>query len=168
MWAQDRAIGESAERWKSTAGRPCPKPYGWEQVALLDQLRANPTEHDRGQDLIICEGVTDTVALMDAMHQHPQTSMTTAVGLVGGNLKREWVPLFAGLDLVVITDNDQAGAAKRTKIATQLAGTANTITHLHPPSGHNDLAEWRHAPGDRFRPQFVDALADALDTTGPL
>lgn len=140
-----------------------PGPFGMERLALLDELATNATEFDNGSDLFIVEGVSDTVALTDALVRHEQTAMTVAVGLVGGQIKREWRRFFADRCVFVVADNDPGGLAARQRLRTGLTGVAADVLDVFVPLAHNDIAAWRLVSGEDFAESFVRAVVAALE-----
>lgn len=171
IFAQDRSTAADAGKWRwlSPKERTVPGPFGLE--AQRDQaaaITANPTEFDAGNDLFVTEGLTDCVALTDGCHDADPGDLTLAVGLIGGTVKHGWERFFAGSDLFVVFDNDDAGRAKRDHLHGRLEKHAASITHVYVPDPFKDVAEWRKAVGNEFRGQLIDAVAHAIDTEGAL
>lgn len=154
---------EKAHRWRSTTGVRVPGPFGMERIRLLDELAARPTEFDSGSDLFLVEGVSDCVAMTDGLAHHEATSMTVVLGLVGGQLKRDWYRYCRDRFVFVITDNDASGLGHRQRLRSQLDGTAAGVVDVFVPDAHNDVADWRLAAGDRFASELVGAVADSLE-----
>lgn len=95
---------------------------------------------------------------------------------------------FAGADVVILPDNDEAGERHRDLVASKLAPVARRVRYLNlpglPPKG--DVVEWLEAGGTvsalydlvqaeakepdttpRFRPQLMSILWEDMDRAGP-
>jgi DNA primase len=122
---QDRALESARLRWLSARGTtPCP--YEADRLVLAGE---------RGH-VVVCEGLSDVAALVN-IYEEP-----AVVGIPGvGGFKRAWAPAFAGLDVWVIADRDEAGDQLRARIDRALASVAS-VHHVLVPQPYSDLDEW--------------------------
>ncbi len=84
-----------------------------------------------GGPLVVCEGATDTAALL-SLGLCAVGRADCATGL------RFLRPLCAGRDVVIVGDNDDAGRHG----ASQLAGSLDNARVVFPPDGIKDAREW--------------------------
>ncbi len=84
-----------------------------------------------GEKWLVVEGVKDAAALWAIGYQH-------TAGLPGSFLKAEFAPLFAGCEVVIIPDRDNAGDAGSVKSAAALAGHTTTTRLAILPAEHRD------------------------------
>lgn len=113
---QDRATWDASrsDRWDSPAGRPLPP---WNVTAL---------EADDVTAAVICEGPADGITADLALSG---LAGPAVVGIPGVNGWRdEWAPMFAGLLVVLVADNDDAGRKFRDRITPQLSEVAQVRT----------------------------------------
>jgi DNA primase len=77
----------------------------------------------QAETVFICEGETDAITLLDAgVEQQPKTLI---IALPGASFHVDrWASLFAGKNVVIATDADEAGV----KAAEQLACTLSPVT----------------------------------------
>jgi 5S rRNA maturation endonuclease (ribonuclease M5) len=80
----------------------------------------------------LTEGETDAITLIDCgIEDDGATSRTVAVGMQGATLNiQPWSFLFAGKDVIISTDYDEAGRKAAQKIETALSDVALSICHL--------------------------------------
>jgi 5S rRNA maturation endonuclease (ribonuclease M5) len=83
----------------------------------------------QAQTVYLCEGETDAITLIDCGME--EDGSTVVVGLQGATLNIEpWSFLFAGKDVIISTDYDEAGRKAAAKIETALCDVALSISHL--------------------------------------
>lgn len=94
-WWQDRALGPSPRRWNSPRGATS-LPYNL------------PALEDRGiRAVVVCEGPGDTITATRALRNDPGI---VAIGIPGASSWRDdYARLLGGLDVVIASDNDEAG-----------------------------------------------------------
>ncbi len=96
---------------------------GARELVVPEKLRAR---------VYICEGEWDAVALNWLLLRSNEEGVV--VGVPGaGTFKDAWVPLFAGRDVVVLYDNDDAGKAGELTVLSKLTGTVNRLQFVHWP-----------------------------------
>ena len=105
--------------------------------------------------LLICEGPTDTAALLDMGFNRVvgRPSCTGGVGLVVELVKR-WQPPGA----VIVADGDQPGRRGAMALASVLVLYVSAIRIIQPPTGIKDARAWLRAGGSH---QDVQAAIDA-------
>lgn len=147
-WHQDRRIGEGSPKWLSSPDR-IPWPY---RADLVASARSDGA-------LIVCEGPSDVVAML---HGLPDENV---IGIPGSNtFKPEWAAGLAGLELIVITDNDAAGENLRKTLNSLNGENGTTVHNLYVPAGLNDVDEWRRTDLDGFPDAFHEVL-EAYEAT---
>lgn len=93
--------------------------------------------------LLICEGPTDTAAMLDLGFD--------AVGRASCLSNVEQMPAFAaGRDVVVVADGDAAGIRGATKMATALQSHCPSVCVIRPPDGIKDARAWKIAGATRM------------------
>jgi len=117
--------------------------------------------------VIVCEGETDAVCLLDAGLE--SDADVAVVAIPGASCWRpEWHPLLHGRDVLVATDADEAGEKAAARIMAALAGVAARVARLHPLAllpqdrrgeGAKDIGD---AHERRGRGELRAALADAI------
>lgn len=100
-----------------------------------------------GETVILCEGVKDAAML------HALGYFT--IGLPGKSLKKEWLPLFKGVHVVLCLDNDAAGIAETPKLAKKLAPIAASVRVVTLPAS-GDVRDNIATAGEQ-------AVRDAID-----
>ena len=108
--------------------------------------------------VLVCEGITDTAAVVDA---RPRAPVVGAPGTRG--LKAEWVEQFQGRAVVVIGDNDPAGQHFASKTAELLSPVVRRVDTLQVPPQYDDLADWRRVAGSQFGWELDRAVAAILE-----
>lgn len=98
-----------------------------------------PTGLVPADQLLVCEGQTDTAAMLDlgfAAIGRPgcRSTVATCVALA----KRLAVP-----QVVVVADADGVGRAGAAELAAALAVTCHDVRKIYPPDGTKDVREWR-------------------------
>ena len=124
---QDRATSSTARpKWVAPAGRPLPP---WNVAAL---------EAEDVAAVILCEGPADAMAATLALRDAPGV---VALGIPGADgWCTSWAEMLSGLLVVVVTDEDDAGAKLRADLHRDLSGHAARVVDLHLSTA-NDLAE---------------------------
>lgn len=137
---QARRLDNSQElRWLGAKDTPLP-------IYNLPALEADDITH-----AVICEGPADTITAALACSTLPGWA---CVGVAGAQSWRdEWAQLFAGLSVVIATDNDAAGEKLSARISASLGGVASLIVAACPTA--NDL-------GDMAKAQSIEAVRELL------
>lgn len=137
---QARRLDNSQElRWLGAKDTPLP-------IYNLPALEADDITH-----AVICEGPADTITAALACSTLPGWA---CVGVAGAQSWRdEWAQLFAGLSVVIATDNDAAGEKLSARITASLGGVASLIVAACPTA--NDL-------GDMAKAQSIEAVRELL------
>lgn len=79
----------------------------------------------------VTEGESDAISLLDAGAE--ASTDGAVVAIPGASCWRpEWKPLFAGRDVVVVTDADEAGEKAARRILAELAAVAARVVRLNP------------------------------------
>lgn len=94
-----------------------------------------------GKTVFIVEGEKDALTLVDW-----ELAATTNSGGAQG-FKPEFVPTFAGADVVICADADEAGQKRVDDIAKMLRGTAARVRAIRDWGGPKDVTDWRDAGG---------------------
>lgn len=147
---QDRQLGGRTPKWLNPPG-PIPCPYEADRIARA---------HEVGE-LIVCEGIADTVALLS---NYPDAAVIGCPG--AGTFKRHWAKALTGLSVFVVADNDAAGAAMRERMS-ELVGPVADVRHALVPEPHHDLDDWRRAAGEAWPDEIAAALAVASSEWAP-
>jgi len=83
----------------------------------------------------LCEGEWDAIALRWLLKKAEVKAKVVVLGIPGAStFKDEWGPLFAGRDVVVAYDADQAGMEGAAKVSDKLKGVARRLRWLHWPA----------------------------------
>ena len=137
---QARRLDNSQElRWLGAKDTPLP-------IYNLPALEADEITH-----AVICEGPADTITAALACSTLPGWA---CVGVAGAQSWRdEWAELFAGLSVIIATDNDAAGEKLSARITASLGGVASLIVAACPTA--NDL-------GDMAKAQSIEAVRELL------
>jgi 5S rRNA maturation endonuclease (ribonuclease M5) len=150
---QDRAVDDTKPKFVAAPGRKL--------VLYADDLEAAIDHAAAVRSAMLVEGPPDAVALA---HAFPTGAVFALPGAEHHRNVR-MAEVFAGLDVIVAMDNDQAGEKARTVIAGDLAAVGCRVAHLRCPEGCNDLDDWRRAcdaDDDLWRTEMYVAL-DALE-----
>jgi DNA primase len=111
-----------------------------------DGLFSPSTAQDGAVPLHICEGVTDTAAMLDM-------GFPNAVGrpsCTGGiKLLAEYVGQRRPSEVVIVSDGDEPGRRGADQLAGVLAAYTPAIRVITPPGGIKDAREWLRAGGSR-------------------
>lgn len=123
--------------------------------------------------VIVCEGETDAVCLLDAGLE--SDADVAVVAIPGASCWRpEWHPLLHGRDVLVATDADEAGEKAAARITAALAGVAARVARLHPLAllpedrrgeGAKDIGDAHERRGrEELRAALAAAIPAALDS----
>lgn len=108
--------------------------------------------------VLVCEGITDTAAVIDARPRAP------VVGVPGTRgMKKEWAEQFRGRTVMVIGDNDPAGQQFASKTAELLSPVVRRVDTLAVPSQYEDVADWRRMAGSQFGWELDRGIAAILE-----
>lgn len=91
-------------------------------------------EETAHQDVWLCEGLWDKMAAEDIVGDKP----IAVYGFPGSSFKLTWCAAFAGKDVTIFTDNDQAGQKILGMIKTKFAEApkkASSLKHIEWPKG---------------------------------
>ncbi len=161
--AQDRRLVDHDDRdkWLTAPGGTAL----FYNVSAFDHAEQWATEGTEGS-LIVVEGVTDTIALLDRFGlDYPVAGVPGASTLgTSGSPPSDSAKWFINgaepFTVLVIGDNDQAGRKFRARIAELHQGP---LSHIFVPEPFNDVGEWVARAGDQFAEQWTDALAEGED-----
>ncbi len=132
---QDRALRNARPKWLSPKGG-VPILYEADRLARASEVG----------EVLLVEGVSDAVALVEAF-ENP-----AVVGVPGaGGLQERWAPAFGGLRAFVVGDNDRSGAQLRMSADRLLTGVASAVVQVFVPEEHHDVDDWRRACDSRER-----------------
>ena len=138
-WQARRLDNAKELRWLGAKDTPLP-------LYNLPALDADDLTH-----AVICEGPADTITAALALSTLPGWA---CVGVAGATSWRdEWAQFFAGLEVVIATDNDAAGEKLSARIAESLGGVASLIVAACPVG--NDLT-------DMAKAQSLEAVRELL------
>jgi DNA primase len=95
-----------------------------------------------GQPLLVCEGPTDTAALLDLGFEGVvgRPSCTGGVRLLTELVKRRQRP-----EVVIVADGDEPGRRGAAHLASVLLGYAPAVRVISPPAGVKDARAWRQS-----------------------
>lgn len=153
-WQARRLDNASAKKWLAPLGGALP----------LYNLRALDPQDITAA--VVCEGPADTVTAWLATRD---IAGLAVVGVPGAQSWRaEWAAYFEGLTVVIAGDNDNAGAAFTTKVATDLRASASLLVAACPPEGVNDLTDMAKVRGlDAVRELLTKALPVSVPKSAP-
>lgn len=116
-------------RWQDQDGT---RRIAWAYGSNGELWRADRLEAAAVRQVVICEGETDAISLLDAGEE---TDGAVAVVAVPGAScwRAEWGAALAGRDVVVATDADAAGEKAAARILEALAGVAARAVRVNPP-----------------------------------
>lgn len=102
----------------------------------------SPAKLHRDGPLLVCEGPTDTAAMLDLGYD--------AVGRASCLSNIEQMPTFAaGRDVVVVADGDGVGLRGAAKMAAALKPHCPSVCVIRPPEGIKDARAWKIAGATR-------------------
>lgn len=134
-WWQDRALGPSSIRWLSPSG-----------VASIP-YNLPALEDEKIRAVVICEGPGDTITATRALRNSPGI---VAIGIPGANSwKDNYAPLLGGLEVIIATDNDEAGE--------QLA---NSISRVVPSARRAELTA--HDLTDQALEEGIESVRESI------
>src|SRR5262249_36771310 len=118
-------------------------PYRWQELLKYPDAT-----------IFICEGEKDTNRVANLGH--------CATCAAAGKWIDDCITALAGRDLIILQDNDEAGAKKASAAATALHGTAKTIRIVLLPDlpDKGDVSDWLDAD-ERRAEKLVDICFDA-------
>ena len=94
-----------------------------------------PNEHLRENTLIVCEGPTDTAAILDLGFD--------AIGRPSCHGCEDYVrDLARGKDMVILADDDGPGRDGAIQLAKAIRWKSNSTKIISPHNGCNDAREW--------------------------
>jgi hypothetical protein len=111
-----------------------------------------------GTSLVICEGATDTAALLD-MGLDSVVGRPSCTG--GVRLLVELVRLQGRPAVIIISDNDDPGRRGAENLASVLAEYAPSVRIVQPPHGIKDARAWKQAGANREELESVITIAPA-------
>jgi hypothetical protein len=96
--------------------------------------------------LLVCEGPTDTAALLDMGFRRVvgRPSCTSGVQLLAELVRRRQPP-----EVVIVSGDDEPGRLGAGHLASVLVAYAPTVRVIAPPEGIKDARDWRKAGGTR-------------------
>src|SRR5262245_36158249 len=110
-----------------------------------------------GSALVICEGPTDTAALLDLgfLGAVGRPSCTGGIRLLV-ELQRHW----RSKEVVIVADTDEPGQRGADNLASVLVAYASVVRVISPPAGAKDAREWLRSGATR---QNVEQVIDAAE-----
>jgi hypothetical protein len=125
-------------RLRTAAGKKFAVRGGHEGLFVPDGL-------DAGSLLLLCEGPTDTAALLDlGLEAVGRPSCTGGSGLVADLITRR-----RPAGVVVVADRDQPGQSGARALALRLAPLCRSLRVVTPPVTVKDAREWKRAGATR-------------------
>ena len=115
-------------RWQDAAGE---RRIAWAFGSNGELWRQDRLAAEEVRKVYVCEGETDGISLLDA---GMETDSTVAVVAIPGAScwRQEWNALFAGRDVLVATDADEAGEKAAKRIIGELDGVTARVARLNP------------------------------------
>jgi len=115
-------------RWQDAAGE---RRIAWAFGSNGELWRMDRLAVAEVRTVYVCEGETDGISLLDC---GIETDGTVAVVAIPGAScwRQEWNALFAGRDVLVATDADEAGEKAAARIMAALTGTTARMARLNP------------------------------------
>lgn len=147
-WWQDRAVYSDDRRPKWL------NPSGVARLPYAVDLHHALEDAETDGRVIVVEGPADVIALwhlgIDA----------AVIGLPGTEGVHRWAPMFAGLDVLVVTDPDPAGDKAAADLAAILPERGARTARLRPPGV--DVDDWRRRDGNEAVRAGLIALAEQV------
>lgn len=114
-------------RWQQDGERRIAWAFGGNhELWRMDRLESAEVRR-----VYVCEGETDCISLIDCGIE--ADGAAAAVAIPGASCwRKEWHPLLAGRDVVVVTDADAAGEKAAARILSELAGVAARVARVNP------------------------------------
>ncbi|MEZ5566501.1 MAG: phage/plasmid primase, P4 family [Gammaproteobacteria bacterium] len=130
--------------------RPAGTDWTWNLMGVRPvpyQLPALIAGIENHNPVFIVEGEKDVAALADL------GLVATCNAGGAGKWRSEWATIFAGADVYIAPDNDDAGRKHATQVLQSLQGVAASIAVLNLPGlpEKGDVSDWLAAGGDRER-----------------
>jgi len=115
-------------RWQDAAGE---RRIAWVFGSNGELWRQDRLASSSVRTVYVCEGETDGISLLDA---GMETDSTVAVVAIPGAScwRQEWNALFAGRDVLVASDADDAGEKAAKRIVGELDGIAARVARINP------------------------------------
>lgn len=115
-------------RWQDAAGE---RRIAWVFGSNGELWRQDRLASSSVRTVYVCEGETDGISLLDA---GMETDSTVAVVAIPGAScwRQEWNALFAGRNVLVATDADDAGEKAAKRIVGELDGVAARVARINP------------------------------------
>jgi putative DNA primase/helicase len=153
-WAIDerKATGDViGTAYRNSDGSKTFKPGGKRGLILVWPMSPN-AGIDPSEPVFICEGASDTAALMGLN--------LYAIGIpMAGHCADELANLVEGLNVVLVTDADDAGRRGTAKLSAALAARCESVRVIEPPGGFKDSRAAVIAGATRK--SFLDIAKDA-------
>jgi hypothetical protein len=156
-------------RWQEDGARR----IAWAFGGNRELWRQDRLDGNKVRTVYVTEGETDAISLLDAGAEDKGESAVVAIP--GASCWRpEWNPLFAGRDVVVVTDADGAGEKAAQRILTELGDLAARVSRLNPldllpeddRAGAKDISDAHQRLGrDGLRAALDVAVVAALNST---
>ena len=109
--------------------------------------------------LLICEGPSDTAAMLDlAFNAIGRPSCTGGTRLLVQAV-RQWEPK----DIVIVSDSDRPGLRGANALAAKLVLYVAVVRVIHPPDGIKDARAWKQVGGTRS--EIREAIEQAEQIT---
>lgn len=150
LWYQDR--GTAGPKWVNPSGHDR-TPHAIDLATTL----AWALDPDL-PGLLLVEGPADVIAMW---HISPGAAV---IGIPGTEGTDRWAPMLAGLDVLILTDPDDAGDKAADTLAEQIHAVDGRSARLRPPA---DINDWRRSVGDQAAADGIQRLADAAEWWTP-
>jgi hypothetical protein len=153
-WWQDRAVydDDTGPKWDNPKG-VARLPYALDLYSTLTWA-----EETDPPSLFVAEGPADVIALW---HAAPGAA---CIGIPGTQGVDRWTPALAGLDVLIVTDPDDAGDQAAHDLATGIDQAGGRSARLRPPA---DLDDWRREAGTGGLAAGLQTLADTAEWWTP-
>ena len=115
-------------RWQDAAGE---RRFAWVFGGNGELWRQERLAVPEVRTVYVCEGETDDISLLDCGIEADGTVAVVAINSASC-WKPEWNALFAGRDVLVATDADEAGEKAAKRIIGELVGVAARVARLNP------------------------------------
>ena len=146
-------IEPGKHRWRSGYGQHLPE---FNLGSAINHVKSGGLDPSLSlTEISICEGVSDTVTVLDTYGAH-----TPVVGLVGAaTVRPQLINALTDYDVVVYADNDSAGESMADEFR-KYKSVFNSLAVVHPPDGVKDINDWSRHVGDRVA--FAEILELAI------
>lgn len=148
-------------RWQDAAGE---RRIAWAFGSNGELWRQDRLAVPEVRTVYVCEGETDGISLLDCGIEADGT--VAVVAIPGASCwRQEWNALFAGRDVLVATDADEAGEKAAGRIIGELTGVAARVARLNPlPLLPEDRREGVKDIGDCHERLGRDGLRVAVES----